>query len=68
MDDDDDINMEDLGRALFEAASLASNLVKHDGNNNTNINAKTLTLDPKSRKVDATTIGKIFISLRMALF
>ncbi|XP_010681075.2 probable 20S rRNA accumulation protein 4 isoform X1 [Beta vulgaris subsp. vulgaris] len=56
VDDDDDINMEDLGRALFEAASLASNLVKHDANNNTNINAKTLTLDPKSRKVDATTI------------
>lgn len=55
--DDDDINMEELGRALFEAGSLASKSAnKQDGKNATETNAKTLSLNPKTRKANTTTL------------
>lgn len=67
-DDDDDINLEELGRALFEAASLASKPAKQDVKSNTETKTIPPSLNPNSRKVDATSMGNFFISLRTTLF
>ncbi|XP_057530946.1 probable 20S rRNA accumulation protein 4 isoform X2 [Amaranthus tricolor] len=55
-DDDDDLNMEDLGRALFEAASHASKSIKPDTKDNSQSHAKALSSSPKTRKADSTTL------------
>ncbi|KNA23370.1 hypothetical protein SOVF_025380 [Spinacia oleracea] len=55
-DDDDDINLEELGRALFEAASLASKPAKQDVKSNTETKTIPPSLNPNSRKVDATSM------------
>lgn len=66
-DDNDDLDMEELGRALFEAANLASKSVK-DVKEDNGTTAKPLSLKPKSRRVDPNTLGKIFIALGLGFF
>ncbi|XP_021759113.1 probable 20S rRNA accumulation protein 4 [Chenopodium quinoa] len=55
-DSDDDMSLEELSKALFEAASLASKRTKQKGKRKTKTNSKPLSLKPDHRKVDSGTI------------
>jgi len=60
--------MEELGRALSEAASVASGSAKETRKKHTETGGKSVSVTAKTTQVDASVLGKIFNVFEIAYF